>query len=147
MPTARPLNVFISYASQDRATARKLYDALKKEPWIQPWFDQEDLLPGMDWDLEIYKALRKADAILPCLSAESVAKEGYVQKEFKRALDYAEEKPEGTIYVIPLRLDACSPPRKFSQWQWLDYFEVGAHSKLLDSLFLRAESLEIMLPV
>lgn len=108
MPNTRPLNVFISYASQDRAKVRELYNALKKETWLNPWFDQEELLPDMDWDLEIYRALRKADVILPCFSAESVAKEGYVQKEFKRALDYAEEKPDGTIYVIPLRLDNCT---------------------------------------
>ena len=144
MPEKRPLNVFISYASQDRAKVRKLYDALKKEPWINPWFDQEELLPGMDWDLEIYKALRKADVILPCFSKESVAKEGYVQKEFKRALDYAEEKPDGTIYVIPLRLDDCTPPRRFSQWQWVDYFDAGTHGNLFKALRRRAENLKIL---
>ena len=66
MPKARSLNVFLSYASQDESVVRKLYENLKKESWINPWLDKEELLPGMDWDLEIYKALRNADMIIAC---------------------------------------------------------------------------------
>ena len=61
MPKARPLNVFIAYASQDKPAVRKLYQALKKENWISPWLDEEEILLGMDWDYEIYKAFRDAD--------------------------------------------------------------------------------------
>jgi formylglycine-generating enzyme required for sulfatase activity len=143
MPEARKLNLFISYASQDLDQVRALYRRLTAEPWISVWFDKEVLLPGMDWDLEIYKGLRTADLILVCLSKASVAKEGYVQKEFKRTLSYAEEKPEGTIFVIPVRLDDCQLPLKFQQWQWLDYFDPSAHDKLLRSLKIRAEGLGI----
>lgn len=145
MPEARPLNVFIAHASQDKPAVRELYQALSKETWISPWLDEEELLPGMDWDYEIYKAFRDADVIIACLSKESVAKEGYVQREFKRALSYAEEKPEGTIYVIPLRLDDCTPPRKLNKYQWVDYFESNAQEKLLKSLRIRAEGLGILL--
>ncbi len=144
MPDSRPLNVFIAHASQDKPAVRKLYQALKKENWVSPWLDEEEILPGMDWDYEIYKAFRDADVIIACLSQESVAKEGYVQREFKRALSYAEEKPEGTIYVIPLRLDECTPPRKLEQYQWVDYFESNAQQKLLKSLRIRAEDLGIL---
>ena len=146
MPETRPLRVFLCHASQDKPAVRKLYAELKAQSWIEPWFDEIHLLPGMDWDLEIYKALREADAIIVCLSKESIAKEGYVQKEFKRALNFAEEKPEGAIYIIPLRLDECQPPLKFQQWQWADYFQPDAHKKLLQSLYLRAGSLKILPP-
>jgi formylglycine-generating enzyme required for sulfatase activity len=146
MPEPRPLRVFLCHASQDKPAVRNLYSQLKSETWIDPWLDEEKLLPGMDWEVEIFKAIREADIIIVCLSNESVAKEGYVQKEFKRALNFAEEKPEGTIYVIPLRLDDCKPPLKFQQWQWLDYFQSGANQKLLQSLYLRAGSLKILPP-
>jgi hypothetical protein len=143
MPASRQLNVFISYASQDETRVRALYQRLSAEPWISPWFDKEELLPGMDWDLEIYKALRAAEAIIICLSTKSVSKEGYVQKEIKRALDYSEEKPDGTIYVIPLRLDDCEAPLRMKKWQWVDDFSKNANEKLLKSLKLRAEGLGI----
>jgi len=36
-----------------------------------------------------------------------VTKEGYIQKELRRVLDIALEKPEETIFIIPLRLEEC----------------------------------------
>jgi formylglycine-generating enzyme required for sulfatase activity len=146
MTDFRPLRVFLCHASQDKPVVRKLYSQLKSESWIDPWLDEEKLLPGQDFDLEIYKAIREADVILICLSKESIAKEGYVQKEFKRAFNFAEEKPEGTIYIIPLRLDECEPPLRFKQWQWVDYFNTSAHEKLIRSLRLRASDLKITIP-
>ncbi|MBK9926588.1 MAG: SUMF1/EgtB/PvdO family nonheme iron enzyme [Anaerolineales bacterium] len=146
MTVTRKLKVFLCHASQDKPAVRKLYARLNSEPWIDPWLDEERLLPGMDWDLEIQKALREADMIIVCLSSESVAKEGYVQREFKRALSYAEEKPDGTIYIIPLRLNECTPPTKFQQWQWVDYFADGSDGKLFKSLRLRAEKLGVDFP-
>ena len=108
MTSNRKLRVFLCHASQDKPIVRELYQRLLAEGWIDPWLDEEKLLPGQDWDLEIYKATRDADSIIICLSSTSVAKEGYVNKEIRRALDIAGEKPEGAIYVIPLRLDNCS---------------------------------------
>jgi formylglycine-generating enzyme required for sulfatase activity len=146
MPEPRPLRVFLCHASQDKPAVRDIYSRLKSETWIDPWLDEVKLLPGMDWEVEIFKAIREADVIIVCLSNDSIAKEGYVQKEFKRALNFAEEKPDGTIYIIPLRLDDCKPPLKLQQWQWLDYFQPDAHQKLLQSLYLRAGSLKILPP-
>jgi formylglycine-generating enzyme required for sulfatase activity len=146
MPEPRPLRVFLCHAKEDKPAIRNLYSLLKSQPWIEPWLDEVNLLPGMDWEVEIFKALRDADAILVCLSKESIAKEGYIQKEFKRALGFAEEKPEGAIYLIPLRLDDCKPPLKFQQWQWADFFLPEAQKKLLQSLYLRAGALNILPP-
>jgi len=121
-----------------------LYKKLAVEPWIEPWLDEENLLPGHDFDLEIYKALRDADAILVCLSRVSVAKEGYLNKEIRRALDAADEKPEGAIFVIPVRLDDCIPSfERLKKYQWVDYFSPNAHERLIKSLRLRAEVLKI----
>ena len=60
-------------------------------------------------EVEIPKAIRASDYILIFLSKTSVAKRGYVQKEFKLALEVLREIPEGTIYAIPVRLDECHP--------------------------------------
>jgi len=97
--------------------------------------------------LEIYKATRDADAIIICLSTVSVKKEGYVNKEIRHALDIAQEKPEGAIYVIPLRLDDCKPSfEQLKKLQWVDYFTPNAHERLLKSLHVRAEVLKIEFP-
>ena len=137
----RKLKIFLCHASQDKPAVRELYQHLKIEGWIDPWLDEEELLPGQDWNFEIVKGLRAADVIIICLSSVSVPKEGYVQKEIKRALDIADEKPDGIIYIVPLKLDTCDLPYRLEHIQALDYSADGAYDKLLRSMRLRAEHL------
>jgi hypothetical protein len=101
---------------------------------IQPWFDEEDILPGQDWDLAIRKAIRASDVVLVCLSRASVSKIGYLQKEIKHVLDVADEQPEGAIFLIPVRLEPCEVPERLRRWQWVDLFEEGGYPRLLRAL-------------
>ncbi len=96
--------------------------ALLKRDWINPWVDEKKLLPGQDWRLKIEEAVETSDAVIICLSNRSVTKEGYVQKELRYAREIALEKPEETIFLIPLRLDECNVPRGLRFYQWVDYF-------------------------
>ncbi|MBK9926154.1 MAG: toll/interleukin-1 receptor domain-containing protein [Anaerolineales bacterium] len=150
MTTNRPLKVFLCHSSNDKPAVRELYQRLRVEPWIQPWLDEEELFPGMDWNIEIEKAIEETDVIIVCLSKGSTTKEGYVQREIRTALDYADYKPEGTLYIIPVRLEECEPPRRLRAWQYADYFEgqrERAFERLLVSLRRRADSLGIQFVV
>jgi hypothetical protein len=138
----RPLRVFLCHASGDKPKARDLYRRLLAEG-IDAWLDEEKLLPGQNWRVEIPKAVKSADIVIVCLSRASVSKEGYVQKEIKFALDIAEEKPDGTIFIIPLRLDDCQVPDRLADLQWVNLFDKSGHKKLLDALRLRAASLKV----
>src|SRR5512143_1356112 len=111
-----PLKVFLCHASGDKPPVRDLYKRLTAEG-VDAWLDQEKLLPGQDWRLEIPRAVQEADVVVVCLSKKSITKEGYVQKEIKFALDIAEEKPEGAIFLIPARLEECRVPDHMSRWQ------------------------------
>jgi hypothetical protein len=139
--TDRKLRVFLCHASQDKPVLRELYQRLLAEGWIDPWLDEEKLLPGQDWDMEIEKAVEASDVVIVCISAKSVTKEGYIQKEIRKVLDFALEKPEDTIFIIPLRLDDCEQPRRLRTWQYVDYFPSDrrerAFQRLLQSLRLR----------
>jgi hypothetical protein len=140
----RKLRVFLCHSSNDKPAVRELYQKLRAEDWIQPWLDEEELYPGQDWNLEIEKAVEAADAILVCLSNNSITKEGYVQRELRIVLDYADYKPEGTLYLIPIRLEECDPPRRLRAWQYADYFagqRERAVERLLVSLRRRMDSL------
>jgi hypothetical protein len=79
------------------------------------------------------------------LSKTSAAKEGFGQNEIKMVLDIADEKPEGTIYIIPLKLEECDVPYRLARWHWLSYFEQGAFDRLMAALRKRAASLNIQL--
>lgn len=142
--TNRPLRVFLCHSSNDKPAVRELYQKLCAEAWIQPWLDEEELFPGDDWDLAIEKAVEKSDVVLVCLSNGSINKRGYVQKELRFALDIALEIPEEEIFIVPLRLEECIPPRSLRDWQYADYFEGQrdrSFQKLLVSLQRRADSL------
>ena len=144
---ARHLKVFLCHSSGDKSTVRDLHRRLNAEGWIDVWLDEIKLLPGQDWGIEIEKAVENSDIVIVCLSTQSVDKEGYVQKELRYVLNIADEKPEGSIYVIPLRLDDCAIPRRLRKWQWVNYFPEAqlpiAFQRLLESLRLRAEKLDI----
>jgi hypothetical protein len=147
MPESRKLRVFLCHASQDKPIVRELYQRLLAEGWIDPWLDEEKLLPGQDWDLEIEKAVEAADAVIVCLSNNSVTKEGYIQRELRFVLEIALEKPEGSIFIVPVRLDKCDVPRKIRSWQYVDFFPISQKSisyiRLITSLKKRAEKISI----
>ena len=82
--------------------------------------------------------MRGSDAVVVCLSKSSITREGFVQAELRYALDVAEEKPEGTIYLIPLLFEDCEVPERLRQWQWVSYTNSLGYSDLLKSLALRA---------
>ena len=145
---SRALRVFLCHSSSDKPIVRELYQKLNTEGWMDVWLDEEKLLPGQDWDYEIEKALDNSDAVIVTLSTGSVSKEGYVQKELRFALDIALEKPEGTIFILPVRLDDCERPRRLRSIQGIDYFPLErrefAYARLQRSLELRAHALGII---
>ena len=84
--------------------------------------------------------MRSSDVVVICLSRMSVTKEGYVQKEIRFALNVAEEKPEGTIFLIPVKFEECEIPERLRRRQWVNYFDIDGYDKLLKALTARARS-------
>jgi len=134
----RPLKVFLCHSSEDKAAIRILYKELINNG-IDAWLDEENLLPGQDWQIEIPAAVRSSDAIIVFLSKKSITKEGYIQKEINFALNIAEEKPDGTIFIIPSRLEECDVPSRLSKWQYVDlFFENGMFSSKGYEMLIKA---------
>jgi|SRR6476661_5154479 len=130
---ARQLKVFLCHGSEDKSKVRALCASLRAEGH-NVWLDEDSLLPGEEWDPAIRRAVRDCHVILVCLSKTSTAKTGYVQKEIRVALDRADEKPEGTTYIIPVRLDDCDPPERLSKWQRVDLFAENGPDRLKQAL-------------
>ena len=138
----KKLKAFICHSSDDKAIATKIYKSLLNTN-IEPWIDNEKILPGQNWHSEISLAIQSSDVVIICLSKNSINKKGYVQKEIKYALDCADEQPENTIFLIPVRLEECIVPDRLKHVQWLDYFKNDGYEKLMKSLSLRAASLDM----
>lgn len=151
IPTPEKLIPFLCYAKENVEIVRQLAERLKSEGWIDPWFDEEDILPGQKWEGRVVQAVHDSHAVIVFLSKVAVANEGFFHKELTLAMDTAEEKPDGTIFIIPIRLDICDVPWRLLQYQYVDYFgENGqkerVYTNLLAALRLRADGLGINIP-
>jgi formylglycine-generating enzyme required for sulfatase activity len=133
--------IFLAHAREDKAQVKKLYADLKARGF-DPWLDEVDLLPGQIWKNEIPKAIQQAGVFLACLSSRSIGKVGYVQNEFRLALSAFAERPPGTIFLIPVRLDDCDvpdlqiPDRGLSlrDIQWVDQWQEGGFDRLVRAI-------------
>jgi hypothetical protein len=96
----------------------------------KPW-TLDGVGPGEEWEGVIRQRLREADVVLAFLSRKSIAKRGYVQREYRLALEIAAEQPAGLIFVIPVLLEDCDPPDlrvgsiALLQYQWFKLHEAG----------------------
>ncbi len=136
----RRLRVFLCHASEDKPEVRKLRKKLESLG-IEAWLDEENILPGEEWEEAIRFGLRNSDAIMIVLSQKSVKKIGYVQREIRTALNLADERPPGHLYIIPLRLEECALPDTLSKYQMADLFRRGHMKRLEHTLRTIAERL------
>jgi hypothetical protein len=125
--------IFLCHAREDKPKVIDLYHQLK-EAGYNPWLDEEDLLPGVDWELEIRRAIRDSEIFLACLSKKSLNRKGYIHKEIKIALNELDQMPEGKIYLIPVRFEACEVPERLQSRQWVDLFARRGFEKLKRAL-------------
>jgi formylglycine-generating enzyme required for sulfatase activity len=137
-----PLRVFLCHASDDKPAVRDLYAELKASGYA-PWLDEEDLLLGQKWRIEIPKAIENSDVIFVCVSKKSVNREGYVKREIEYALDIAEKQPGETVFVIPVRLEECEFPERVGDFQGVNLFDARGVERLIRALQIRAQALKL----
>jgi V8-like Glu-specific endopeptidase len=125
--------VFLCHSSGDKERVRQLHERLTADG-VRCWFDEEDLLPGQDWESEIGRAIRRCRFVLACISNSSISKRGFVQKELRLALDVADEQPLESTFLIPVRLEECELPERLKRWQAADLFKPEAYERLRRAL-------------
>jgi len=114
--------VFISYASEDKNIANKIYNDLVSFG-INTWMDTKKLVAGQNWKLQINNAIKKSSFFLLLLSSNSISKRGYVQKEQKIALELLDELPQNNNFIIPIRIDNSNPSNdRLQELHWIDLF-------------------------
>jgi len=131
--------IFLAHASEDKEVVRNIYDQLKAHD-IEPWLDEVDIPLGSTWDDEIRMAIKESRFLLAILSNKSTTKDGYIQREFRRALDIVEEKASGNIYLIPALVDDVRIPDirvnniALSDFQAVKLYESGGMDRLIKEL-------------
>jgi len=119
----RKFDLFVSYQREDRELVDTIVQQLIKSG-VSVFYDTISLLPGMDWDKEIKSALSNSKGVLVFLG-KGIKKVGYIQKEIRIALDYAETSSEGFRF-FPILLPGAKVeeiPDQVRMYQWLDLRE------------------------
>lgn len=138
---ANKKKIFLAHAKEDSVWVRSLYDFLEIIG-VDPWMAPDDITPGEQWPDAIRKVLQSVDFVVACLSRNSIEKRGYVQREFRMALDLYHEIPTSSLFLIPLRLSPCEVPDlqvgtiNLRSLQWVDAFASHSLRLFLKSLGL-----------
>jgi hypothetical protein len=114
---------FLSYARGDIQRAKRLYSDLSHRGLVRVWFDNVELVPGMEWEPAIRKAIRESDYFLALLSRKAVTNRGFRHTELREALAIVKEFRAGSIFLIPVRLNDCTMPRaQMKKYHFADLF-------------------------
>ena len=139
--------IFLAHASEDKPYIRTLYKKLK-ENGLEPWLDEENLMPGVRWDDKIKEAIKNSRFFMACLSTHSVSKSGYIQKELRMALNELEQKASDVIYFIPALIEDVELPNinvgtiNLRDYQAAKIFTEDGLQKLINHLRQQADIIE-----
>ena len=132
------LRIFMSYSWVDKERIQQLHDLLESKG-ADPWIDRQDIPGGSEWELSIKEQMRESQRVLIFISTASIHKAGFAWAEMRLAARIADEQPEGSDFVIPVRLDNCRLPDLLGRWHCIDLFEPDGTPKLLAALGLESE--------
>ncbi len=104
--------IFICYSRQDTEFAEKLVGDLRSRG-VDLFFDQQDIMPGDEWDTTVEHALDNTPWLLVILSPDSVASQN-VMDEVGQALSSKKK-------VIPILYRPCKVPYRIARLQRVDF--------------------------
>ena len=117
MPDPAPKAIFLSYARDDAAAARRIAEALRSSG-LEVWFDENELRGADKWDAKIRRQINDCALFMPLISQHTEGREkGYFRLEWKLAVDQTQMLAEGVPFIAPVAIDdtrengACRPPR------------------------------------
>ena len=123
---SRPMSgaVFLSYAREDTAAARRICEALRSGG-VEVWFDQEGGLEhGDEWDAKIRRQIKGCVLFIPVISANTQSRhEGYFRIEWDLAAERAHGIASGVPFILPVVIDDTREPDalvpdRFRKVQW-----------------------------
>lgn len=116
--------VFLSYASEDAAAARRICESLRAAT-IEVWLDQEGGLEhGDEWDAKIRRQIKECLFFLPVISANTEARhEGYFRIEWELAAERSMGFAHNVPFILPIVIDDTNEvvalvPERFRRVQW-----------------------------
>ena len=97
--------VFLSYASEDAAAARRVCESLRAAG-VEVWFDESELRGGDVWDHKIRREIRDCALFVPIISQNTQARtEGYFRLEWRLAEQRTHLMAKSRAFLVPVCID------------------------------------------
>ncbi|HSB80470.1 MAG TPA: toll/interleukin-1 receptor domain-containing protein [Candidatus Methylomirabilis sp.] len=99
--------IFVSYASEDLAAARRLAEGLRAAG-LEVWFDKDALKMGDIWALRIRRGIKGCALFLPVISQQTLSGENrrsYFWNEWKYADELAHGMAPDEVFIVPVVID------------------------------------------
>ncbi|MEY2882190.1 MAG: hypothetical protein RLZZ15_4570 [Verrucomicrobiota bacterium] len=120
---AAPRAIFVSYAHDDAAAARRIANTLRRAG-LEVWFDKSELRSGDTWDANIRQQIRDCALFIPVISQNTQRRrEGYFRLEWHLAEERSRLIARGTPFLVPVAINNTTErgalvPEVFLSVQW-----------------------------
>jgi len=127
-PASKPAEsgaVFLSYASEDRASAEKIKNALEAAG-VDVFFDRDQLQSGDNWEAKLRRSIRQCSLFVPVISRQTLAPgRRFFRVEWNLDVDEAQMASfsDEEAFLLPvviddMKVDEADVPAKFRSIQW-----------------------------
>lgn len=111
--------IFLSHSKADEGLVRNVFQILKSDYALAPWFDEDKLVPGAELPVELKKAVGESTIFLLFWSTAS-SKSRWVAREIKAALLHKD------ILFIIIRTAKVPMVARLANRLWIEAFDAKA---------------------
>src|SRR5262245_31295251 len=113
-----PFDVFLSHNSRDKPVVREICESLR-ERGLRPWMDEEELIPGRDWQKALESILETVPTAAVFLGSSGLGP--WEEREMRASL---EQLVDRGAFVIPVLLPGAPAkptlPLFLRAFTWVD---------------------------
>lgn len=121
--------IFIIYSHKDKEKAQELSEELRSLGF-NPWFDQQELLPGQKWQEAIKQAIEDSAIALYLVSKNTEKSKGFINNEMKAAMQVLRARNDTYSPVIPVLLEESALPEELTNVHAVKYYEESGRENL-----------------
>lgn len=122
--------IFIIYSHKDKDKARDV-TLMLREMGYNPWLDEEEIVPGQNWNKAIHQAIENSSVALFLASNNTQEKESFVFNEVKAAREVLRAHDEAHSPIIPVLLEKeAELPKELGKIHAVKLFESDGKPQL-----------------
>ena len=101
--------IFLIYSHKDKEAVRNISNKLK-EMGYNPWLDEEEIVPGQNWQNTVLQGIENSALALYLSSKNTESSKGFMNSELKAARNLLRSSKESQSPIIPVFIEDSELP-------------------------------------